>query len=873
MAGNATARIYITGDASGVGKAARDAERALGRLSGSAKASFGRMTEVAGGFGLAMGVGGVLGAVQDSVKAYNESVIAQTRMSAQLDTIGQNSEKVTAKINDTIAAQQKFGAFDDEALMESFTRILRVTGDVDESLRLNQVAMDVARARGIDLAAAGDAVAKAYNGQGAALRRMGVAVDKTASGQEILAAAQKQFAGQAKTYGESSAGAAERAQIAWENVQEQVGEKMSAAFTKGALGAERMAGGVDDLVGAMGGFKNVAIAGGVFAGIRTFGGPMTDAGKAASGFATQLGKIKQSAGWGAAIRTAARTSGSALVNLAGGPMAVAGLAAAGLVLGIQKLNEEMTTSADEARDTAQAIKELGDAQLDAQGAALDTEQAELNLDKARKNSRNALSQLHQAEAGMRRVRKQHLEDTPAGIAALGKYRMAVDHQKQAQLDLEQAYHRVNVAKHNQQQADAAAVAAGANLAKQLRGQIEASTKVGEKMAGMVAAKRQVIFTDEAAKQGAKDYADQIVKMAHQTEGFTQANYDTAAAVANVVRDLGRVPTETEANMISNAIATGGDIEDLKRKLGLIPPTTPANVNSNAGAVKDEVDGVKASLDRLDGTSSTVWIHTVRDGHHVKTGGAIAGTFDGKDDVPVNVSRGEVILNPTQISMIGASRVYGALRATGAPMIHAGGSFKGGGAWTGTAVGGGTKTWKQIMDEQSARYSASFNVLDARLASAEHQTPDDVTDDNAVRAKMRALIERRISWLRRWVGRMPAKTRGDVWGEIASLTRSLDQYADLKPDTATVGADTADLEAQLRQANARADAATRNLGLSEAALGAFGGYGAGAGRSTTIVNVHSIFPPTPDQFRSGAAFMADAFGRQPYRRTPRIRIGA
>lgn len=879
MASGNTVRIYINGDASGVSKAAREAERALGRMSASSKVSFGRMTEVAGGFGLAMGAGGVLGVLKDSIGAYQESEKSAARMSAQLATIGQNTQTVTQHINDAIQAQSKFGAFDDEDLQDSFTRLVRSTGDVNEALRLNNLVMDIARGKGVDLSTAADAVGKAYDGNVGALRRMGVAVDKGASAQDALAAAQAKYGGQAKAYGETSAAAADRASIAWENAKESIGEHAAGAFARAADEAGTLAGKIDGAVQSLGGFQSVLIAGGTFAAISKFGPVLADAGVAMQGFGTQLAGIKQNAGWGAAIRSSAKTAGGALVSLAGGPMGIAALAAGGLALGMMAAANAETSVGDAARDAADAVRDLGNAQLDAQGAALDTKQAELGLNAARKDSRNALSQLHQAEAGMRRVRKQHLEGTPQGVAAEAKYKRAVDNSAQAQLNLERAYLRVKTAKQNEAEAQGRVAeqtkAFNVDL-NNLTNTVNKNTKTG--LATMGYGIDQTAQKMRRARVLAAAWADGLVEMANNSTDMTAAQRDTAHAVAETVRQLGRVPTQTEVELISNAIAQGKNIDDVRRLLGLLPPTTPANVSSNAGNVKDEVDNLKQSLYNLNGNVTTVYIDTVRRnkgpaGGGAATGAAIAGRFDGADNVPINVSRGEVVLNPRQIAMVGAGRVYGALRATGAPTIVPGGSFKSGGA--SVSMHGGPRpgmTWKDVLEQESATYQSRFNVLDASLATAE-RTPG-IKDDNRVRGQMRRLILTRINALRGAVRMAPKRFRSEMYGEIASLTRSLDQYGVLSPsdDGGGGSVDTSDLEARLAQAEARAAGASRNLALSEAALGAFGGYGAGAGR-TTVVQFHSIFPPTPDQYRSGAAFMSDAFGRQSYRRTPRIRIGA
>lgn len=58
------------------------------------------------------------------------------------------------------------------------------------------------------------------------------------------------------------------------------------------------------------------------------------------------------------------------------------------------------------------------------------------------------------------------------------------------------------------------------------------------------------------------------------------------------------------------------------------------------------------------------------------GGVIPGRFDGRDDVPVRLSRGEVVLNPTQQRIVGIDRIMSTLRATGG--VVGGSAFAAGG---------------------------------------------------------------------------------------------------------------------------------------------------------------------------------------------------
>jgi hypothetical protein len=86
--------------------------------------------------------------------------------------------------------------------------------------------MDLARGKGIDLAAAADLVGKAYSGQVGALRRAGLAIDANATSTEALAAIQEAFGGQAEAFAETTEGSMLAAQIALDEVVEDIGREL-----------------------------------------------------------------------------------------------------------------------------------------------------------------------------------------------------------------------------------------------------------------------------------------------------------------------------------------------------------------------------------------------------------------------------------------------------------------------------------------------------------------------------------------------------------------------------------------------------------------------------------------------------------------------
>lgn len=241
-------RVVITGDSAQL-------ERALGKAqkkSSTFGTAIGKAAKVAtvglGALGLGIGL---------SVKAAQDAQVADAQMATQLKALGISYQANVGHINSVITAQSKLSALDDEDLQRSFTNIVRVTGNVNRALELNALAADIARARHISLETASKAVSKAAGGQAGALSRLGVVVKKGATGAEALAAAQKKYAGQAKTFGESAAGAQDRTRVSIENLQESIGKGLLPTVK---AAADRMSGWADSMARHPGAVKLIAAA-------------------------------------------------------------------------------------------------------------------------------------------------------------------------------------------------------------------------------------------------------------------------------------------------------------------------------------------------------------------------------------------------------------------------------------------------------------------------------------------------------------------------------------------------------------------------------------------------------------------------------------
>jgi len=192
-----------------------------------------------GPVGLAAGAvaaGGVVG-IKSITDAAAQSEVSQAKLQAQLKATGISYAENAKEIDKVIQATSNLSGLDDEDLQDSFTNIVRATGDVSEALKLTGLAADFARAKNIDVAKAGEIFAKVAGGNTGVLKRYGVTVKEGATAQEALAEAQKTFGGQAKAFGDTAAGAQEKFKVASENLRESIGSGLTPVLADLASGA------------------------------------------------------------------------------------------------------------------------------------------------------------------------------------------------------------------------------------------------------------------------------------------------------------------------------------------------------------------------------------------------------------------------------------------------------------------------------------------------------------------------------------------------------------------------------------------------------------------------------------------------------------
>lgn len=228
-------------------KAFKQAETSVDKLNKNVK-SLGRT------LGAGLGTAAIVNYAKRSVAAFAEDEKAATSLGQTLKNLnlayGSNIGTVNGFIN---RLEAQTGVLDDE-LRPAMDRLLRATGNVAESQKLLNLALDVAAGTGKSVTQVSQSLQKAYLGQTQALGRLGVGLSKaeltSSSFEEIQARLTVLFAGQASAAAQTYAGELAKLTVAANNAKETIG--------KGLVDAIATASGSQGFSGAVEGIDNVA---------------------------------------------------------------------------------------------------------------------------------------------------------------------------------------------------------------------------------------------------------------------------------------------------------------------------------------------------------------------------------------------------------------------------------------------------------------------------------------------------------------------------------------------------------------------------------------------------------------------------------------
>jgi hypothetical protein len=226
MAGSRTLKLSILGDVDGLNKSLKTASGdvdtfgdKVGKAGVAIGKAFAAAAAAAGAAAIAIGIEGVKAAIADEK--------AQTQLALALENAtGATQAQIKATEDSILQMSLATGVADDE-LRPALGRLVRSTGDVSKAQDLLSTALDISAATGKPVEAIANSLAKAYDGNTAALGKLGVGLStaelKTMSFEQVQGRLSELFGGAAAANAETYAGKIARVQVAFDEAKETVG--------------------------------------------------------------------------------------------------------------------------------------------------------------------------------------------------------------------------------------------------------------------------------------------------------------------------------------------------------------------------------------------------------------------------------------------------------------------------------------------------------------------------------------------------------------------------------------------------------------------------------------------------------------------------
>jgi len=226
MAGNRTLKLSILGDVDNLNKSLKTAEGdvdSFGGKIGKAGAAIGKAfaaaAAAAGAAAIAIGIEGVKAAIADEK--------AQTQLATALENAtGATQSQIKATEDQILQMSLATGVADDD-LRPALGRLVRSTSDTQKAQELLALAMDISASTGKPLETVANGLAKAYDGNTAALGKLEIGLStaelKSMTFEQAQGRLSTLFGGAAAANAETYAGKIARVQVAFDEAKETVG--------------------------------------------------------------------------------------------------------------------------------------------------------------------------------------------------------------------------------------------------------------------------------------------------------------------------------------------------------------------------------------------------------------------------------------------------------------------------------------------------------------------------------------------------------------------------------------------------------------------------------------------------------------------------
>jgi len=226
MAGSRTLKLSILGDVDNLNKslksATQDVDTFGDKISKTGKmigAAFVAAAAAAGAYAVKIGIDGVKAAIEDEK--------AQTQLALALENAtGATTAQIAATEQSILKMSLATGVADDQ-LRPALGRLVRSTGDITKAQDLLSTALDVSTATGKPLETVANALGKAYDGNTAALGKLGIGLSsaelKTMKFTDVQDKLSDLFGGAAARNADTYAGRIARMQVAFDEAKETIG--------------------------------------------------------------------------------------------------------------------------------------------------------------------------------------------------------------------------------------------------------------------------------------------------------------------------------------------------------------------------------------------------------------------------------------------------------------------------------------------------------------------------------------------------------------------------------------------------------------------------------------------------------------------------
>ena len=226
MAGSRTLKLTILGDVDNLNKSLKTATAdvetfgdKMGKVGKMVGAAFVAAAAAAGAYAIKIGIEGVKAAIEDEK--------AQTQLALALENAtGATNQQIAATEQSILQMSLASGVADDQ-LRPALARLVRSTGDITQAQDLLTTALDVSTATGKPLETVANALGKAYDGNTAALGKLGIGLSsaelKTMNFTQVQSKLTDLFGGAAARNADTYAGRIARMQVAFDEAKETIG--------------------------------------------------------------------------------------------------------------------------------------------------------------------------------------------------------------------------------------------------------------------------------------------------------------------------------------------------------------------------------------------------------------------------------------------------------------------------------------------------------------------------------------------------------------------------------------------------------------------------------------------------------------------------